>query len=84
MELSDPTVTNFKYVFDSLQSKFPSETRMGISDSVCRAKELIDTTTTEQKTLLEVAHGINNDSSFSPVLNEVAAYYIGQVRHGLQ
>jgi hypothetical protein len=82
--LSDPLVTNFKYVFDSLQPKFPSKTRMGISDIVCTAKERIDTTTTAQKSLLEVAHGINNNSSLSSSLEEVAALYIGMVRSGTQ
>ncbi len=82
--LNDPLVTNFKYVFDSLQPKFPSKTRMGISDIVCAAKERINTTTTAKKSLLEVAHGINNNSSLSSSLEEVAALYIGMVRNGTQ
>ena len=84
VELTDPLVTNFKYVFDSLQSKFPSNTRIDISDTVCAAKERIDTTTTAQKSLLEVAHGIDNNSSLSSSLDEVAALYIGMVRNGTQ
>lgn len=82
VDLTDPLVTNFKYVYDSLQSKFPAQTRMGISDIVCAAKERIDTTTTAKKSLLDVAHGINNNAYLSTSLEEVAALYIGMVRNG--
>lgn len=88
VSLSDPLVANFKYVLDSLQSKYPSYTREQISDIICMAKERIDTTTTAKKSLLEIAHGINNgitaEVAQSITLEEEAALYVGLVRQSGQ
>lgn len=84
VELSDDLVANFGYVFDSLMAKFPGYTRLNIANIVCAAKERIDTSTIAKKSLLEVAHEINNSVPIEAAgvvsLEEVAAAYVGLLR----
>ena len=39
---------------------------------------------TAKKSLIEVAHGIDNNSSIAGTIEEVAALYVGMVRNGTQ
>jgi hypothetical protein len=75
---------SFKSIFDSLQAKFPGRTRTEISDVICAAKERIDTTTTAQKTLLQIAREINasvpTEAIGAILLEETAAAYVTLVR----
>ena len=88
VELTDPLVYSFQTVFNSLQSKYPSETRMSIADYICKAKELIETETIVKKTLLEVAQEINNgitpEIAQSISLKEEAALYVTLVKQNGQ
>jgi hypothetical protein len=76
---NDPLVSSFAAIFDALQSEYPNNTRESIADSIVTAKQLLDSNSTVNQTLLEVAQGILESTTpeiaKSVSLNEIAAAY---------
>jgi hypothetical protein len=77
---NDPLVSSFATIFDALQSEYPSDARESFADVVVTAKQQLDSNTTVNQTLLEVAQGIYGSTTpeiaKSVSLQEIAAAYV--------
>jgi hypothetical protein len=80
VKADDPLVASFALVFDALQSEYPNDTRESFADVVVTAKQQLDSKSTVNQTLLEVAQGIYGSTTPEIVksvsLQEIAAAYV--------